>query len=645
MIQKLQFRPGIVRELTDYANTGGWYDADKVRFRAGCPEKIGGWQAVTPEIFQGSCRQQHEWSTLAGVRYLALGTHLKLYILWGSAYYDITPIRATFGPLPADTASGGGTVGPFLTYLRPNQIEVHVPAHGPAAPGDFVTFSGVTTPVDVYPVAELNGEFQVVSVPDSDHIVIAGTETMTNPGITGGGAGVNATFQIEVGADVAIIGTGWGVPPWDGYQDPPMTSAQATGWGTSFDPTLLSPAGYDVNQIRLWDLDNFGEDLVANIRQGPIYYWHQALGLNSRALPLTQSVTVPNPPGADIVFTPDNPPNFATQIIVSPNDRHLIALGCDDIGATAADPMLVRWSDAESAYTWTPTRSNSAGSQRLSLGSFIVCGLRTRQEILIWTDLGLWSMKYIATPYIFGFDVVSEGLSIIGPNAGINAANVVFWMDRGIFYSYTGQVQELPCTVKDYVFSNLNYTQQYKIFAAHNHAFSEVLWFYPSAASNENDSYVLYNYVDQTWSIGTLVRTSWLDMGRSNYPTATDTFGILYFHELGDDAGPDPLVAYVESSDLDDSGGDKFLFMSRLLPDVLFRGNSPTQTVGVTILARNTPGSLKQTAAQMTIAPTTVQKFVRVRARQLSVRVESDALGVGWRLGTLRADLQPDGHR
>jgi hypothetical protein len=398
-----------------------------------------------------------------------------------------------------------------------------------------------------------------------------------------------------------------------------------------------------VNQLRLWDLDNFGEDLVANLRGGPIYYWHQGNGLGKRALPLTSSTMV-----GSVTFTPVQVPTQARQALVSPNDRHLIAFGCDwpETGITTADLLLVRWSTEEDAYTWQPLRTNSAGSQRLSAGSYIICAMRTRQEILIWTDLGLWSQKYIGAPYYFGFDSIAEGLSIIGPNAGINAGNVVYWMDRGLFYAYTGQVQELPCTLKDFVFNDFNYLQGYKVYAAHNHAFSEVTWFYPSAASIENDTYVTYNYNDQVWTKGTLERTAWLDMGRANYPVATDRVnGLIYYHEYGDDSNGSPLPAYIDSADIDIDGGDHYLFISRLIPDVTFRGTAELQAVGVTVFTRSAPSKPKAVAAQIQVTPNSAEQYIRVRDRQVSIRVESTDLGVGWRLGTLRTDMQPDGRR
>jgi hypothetical protein len=634
-LQKLQFRPGIVREATEYSNSGGWWDADKVRFRMGYPEKIGGWAPVTKESFLGTCRSLHEWSSLEFDRYIALGTELKAYILWGSNYYDITPIRTVIGPL----------VDPFETYLAPNQLKVHVPNHGPAGVRDFVRFSGVididedTPALDVWPAEMLNQEFQVVEVIDADYFVIVmpGNLAMTVTGIVGGGPNVSATFTIPSGLNDAVIGMGWGIPPWGGHA--PLSTAPPVGWGIPFDPRLLSPLGGEVNQLRLWDFDNFGEDLVMNIRGAGIYYWHEVAGLTQPATPLDQEVMV-----GGVTFTPLEAPRWAAQVVVSPNDRHLIAMGCDEAGALARDPLLVRWSNAEDAYDWQPRRDNSAGGQRLNAGSYIIAGMRTRQEIIIWTDLGLWSMKYIGSPYIFGFDQVGEGISIIGPNAAINIGNMLFWMDRGIFYSYTGQVQELRSTVKDYVFHNLNYQQAYKVIAGHNHAFSEVMWYYPSAGSNEIDRYVIYNYIDQNWSIGQLQRTSWLDMGRANYPIAT-AHGKLYYHEYGDDADQDELPAWIESADIDADGGHKFLFMGRLIPDVEFRGNAETQQVGISILTRRHPNTAKKVRLRLMVTPHTKEQSIRVRARQISFRVESEHKGVGWRLGTVRTDMQPDGQK
>ena len=625
-LSKLTFTPGINREISNYSGSGGWYESDKVRFRQGYPGEIGGWLNVVSTPFQGVCRHIHQWSDLESNRYIALGTSSHLYILWSEQYYDITPARTTI------TGTNPFTSGPVSSTT----MTVTATAHG-AMVGDYVSFSGATTNCDNYTPAVLNQQYQVTSIVDANHFTI----TMPSPAATGGQTGggtVTMTFLIPSGADDAVVGQGWGIPPWGGTAP---GAGISTGWGVPFDLTQLYPVDPTVNQLRIWDLDNFGEDLVANIRGGEIYYWHRGLGLNSRALSLNQTVNV-----GGIIFTPADVPVHANQIIVSPNDRHLIAMGCEDIGSSTPDLLLIRWSDAEDAYTWTPLRTNSAGGQRLGSGSFIIAGMRTATNILIWTDLGLWTMSYIGLPYVFGFQEIAEGLSIMGPNAAINIGGAVLWMDRGIFYSYTGQVQELACAVKDYVFGDLNYLQSYKIYCGHNHAFSEVFWFYPSAASQENDRYVVYNYAEQLWSMGQLERTAWLDMGRDSYPVATDRVNsLLYYHEYGQDANGQPMSCYIDSADIDLTGGDHYMFLSRFLPDVVFRGNGQQQEIGVTIYGRPAPLKPKVALTQLQVTPYTGQQYIRVRERQVSFRFESETLGTGWRLGTVRADWQPDGRR
>jgi hypothetical protein len=651
-LSKIQFQPGIVKETTNYTQSGGWFDCDKVRFRAGMPEKIGGWTPIVSTPFLGTCRYIHQWSDYEGNhQFLGMGTSSKLYILWSSAYYDITPIRKTMSnlvPVPGES-------GPLcaLGSTSPPQMYVYAPGSG-AAIGDYFTLAGAAA-FDVFTAAMLNGQqFQVTGYytvsgsMNPDYLLFeAPAQTLSSVPVYGGGAAVTATFYNSSGLPDAVIGQGWGIAPWSGWYPTmgtyPQPSPPATGWGVAYDPTTLNPVDPTINQIRLWTLDNFGEDLVACVRGGAIFYWHQQLGLNSPALPLTQPVNVN---GVD--FTPDNVPETAVSVLVSPNDRHLIAYGCEDFGQTVANPLLVRWSAQEDAYTWSPLRTNDAGSQPLSAGSYIICALRTTGgQILIWTDLGLWLQQYIGMPYVFGFQPVAQNLSIIGPNAMVNAASVVMWMDRGIFYSYTGTVQELPCSVKDYIFSNLNYTQAYKVYAGHNHALSEVWWFYPSASSTENDSYVIYNYGEQLWSVGSMDRTAWLDMGRANYPVAADRANsLIYYHEYGDDDNGQPLTAWIDSADIDASGGDHYLYLQRFVPDVEFRGTGgQQQAVGVTIFGRSEPLRPKSTLATLTVTPMTGQQYIRLRERQISFRFQSDGLGVGWRLGTIRADWQPDGRR
>jgi hypothetical protein len=646
-LSKIQFQPGIIKETTNYTQSGGWYACDKVRFRAGMPEKIGGWTPIVATPFLGTCRYIHQWANREGnQQYLGLGTSDKLYILWSNSYYDITPVRLVMASLPPVPGQTGGPLGAL--GAGSSQMVLYAAGNG-ASIGDYFTLTGATG-FDVFTPAMLNGQqFQVLGYEnmDPDYLLFQAPAQTLSPVPVYGGGTPTATFYVSSGLSDAVVGQGWGLPPWGGWYVTmgayPAPSPPATGWGIPFNPQTLNPVDPTINQIRLWSLDNFGEDLVACVRGGPIYYWHQQLGLSSPAVPLTEDINVD---GVD--FKADNVPANAIQILVSPNDRHLIAYGCPDFGQTDADPLLVRWSSQEDAYTWTPLRTNDAGSQPLSAGSYIICALRTAGgQILIWTDLGLWLQQYIGMPYVFGFQPVAQNLSIIGPNAMVNAASVVMWMDRGIFYSYTGTVQELPCSVKDYVFSNLNYTQAYKVYAGHNHAMSEVWWFYPSANSQENDSYVIYNYGEQLWSTGMIDRTAWLDMGRANHPVATDRANsLIYYHEYGDDANGEPLVAWIDSADIDASGGDHYLYLQRFVPDVAFRGSAgQNQAVGVTIFGRSAPLQPKSTLAVLTVTPITGQQYIRLRERQISFRFQSDGLGVGWRLGTIRADWQQDGRR
>ena len=652
-LSKIQFQPGIIKETTNYSNSGGWFDCDKIRFRAGMPEKIGGWQAIIRQPFLGTCRYLHQWSDLeSNGQYLGLATSSKLYILWSQALYDITPIKASVSLAPDGLGNG-----PFCAPGAASSLMyVYVPSSG-AQIGDFFRISGVDAGFDIFTPDMLNQEFQVVGYygDNTDYLLFqAPAQTPSPTMVCGGGSNGVATIFISSGLDDAVVGQGWGIPPWGGWaasmgpwtsdQNPPNPpSPPSVGWGQSFDPSQLNPVDPTVNQIRLWSLDNWGEDLVANIRNGPIYYWHDALGLTAHALPLTEPVTVNGVP-----FVPDNVPLTALQVLVSPNDRHLIAFGCNDFGQTIANPLLVRWSDQENAYSWTPLRTNSAGSQPLSAGSFIICALRTVSgQILIWTDLGLWLMQYIGMPYVFGFQPIAQGLSIIGPNAMTNAAGNVFWMDHGTFSVYSGGVQELPCAVKDYVFGDLNYRQGYKVYCGHNHAFGEVIRFYPSAAATEVDSYVTYNYEQQLWAVGKLERTAWLEMGRGDYPVATDRQNhLVYYHEFGNDNDGAAMPAWIDSADIDASGGDHFLYLQRFVPDVYFRGNAGTnQSLGVTIYGRSEPLKAKNIWAQLEVTPMTGQQFIRVRDRQISFRFQSDGVGTSWRLGTIRADWQPDGRR
>jgi len=621
-LKKFSFAPGIVKETTAYANEGGWFDGDKVRFRAGLPEKIGGWTKVTTATYQGSCRALHEWAALDTNRFLAIGTHLRYYILWGSQIYDITPVQktSTLAANPLTAAAPPATT-----------ITVHDVAHK-AAVGNYVIISGAAA-FGPYAAADLNREFTITQIVDADNYLINGGKAAASA-VSGGGSTVTLTYLIPPGLDVAVPGTGWGAPPWGGL--PVQTGETAPpykgGWGQPY--YVTGEGTVPVNQIRLWSQDNFGEDLVFNIRRGAIYYWTRANGVNQRAVPLTSL------PGAP---TPAWTPLWAFEVMVSEVDRHVIAIGTNDYQQNFLDPMLVRWSDAENIVDWEPRRDNSAGGQRLSSGSQLLGALRTRQEILIWTDHNLQSMRFIGAPYWFSFNLIAENVSLLCPSGAVNADGRVFWIDKNGFYVYSGQVQALPCTVRDYVFHDFNYSQSWKVTAGHNHNFQEVIWFYPSANSMEVDRYVTYNYVDNVWSIGSLKRTCWLDHGYSDsYPVGAAD-GYLWNHEKGDDADGVAIDAWIESSDVDLDDGEHFIFVRRTVPDVTFRGGGNAQSLNLSLKFRPSPGVPYDAPVTTTVVPGTKYCWTRKRGRQMVMRLESNSPGTSWRAGAMRFDLQPDG--
>lgn len=652
-LTKIQFRPGINRESTSYAAEGGWFDCDKVRFRAGMPEKIGGWQRATAQKFLGSCRSMHEWAALDSNSFLSLGTHLKFYVMWGSSYYDITPIRVLRADMPDN---------PFTTAAESGFLVVHHPDHL-ATIGDFVVFEGATAAFDPFPsnpdphptytAAVLNREYQITEIVDNDHYKIYTGIPSEAAGMPAGGMGGTlavATYQIHTGLDVAVPGTGWGAPPWGGLPlaegggDPvppnPTAPPHKGGWGMPY-YVFQEEGSVPTNQIRLWAQDNFGEDLLFNIRGGAVFYWKRTSGVNSRAVELKDVV-----PPLGVTVNEDWIPRWAFETLVSEVDRHAIAVGTNDVLQDFLDPMLIRWSTAENVLDWEPRRNNSAGSLRLSSGSRLRGVLRTRQEILIWTDKNLQSMRFIGSPYWFGLNLIAENVSTLCPSAAINAGGRVFWMDRNGFYTYAGQVQELPCTVRDYVFSDFNIGQSWKVTAGHNHNFQEVTWFYPTADSQENNRYVMYNYVENAWSYGTLTRTCWLDqVWADSFPVATGKDGVLYHHEKGDDDGDDPMGAWVESTDVTIQDGDRYMFIRRLVPDFAFRGSSDRQAVGVSVRMRQAPGAFFTTEVRASVNPYTKYNWIRARGRQMVVRIESSEKGTGWRAGALRFEMQADGKR
>ena len=618
---KYKFKPGVDKEGTNYSNENGWFNSDKIRFRKGRPEKIGGWEKTSSNTFTGTCRAIHLYKDIEQNKYTILGTHQKLYVKDGVNFYDVTPIRAT-------TSAGDVT---FSASNGDATITVSDTAHG-AVQNDFVTFSGATSLGGNVTAAVLNQEYQIATIVNANSYTIeakdtSGSTVTANSSDTGnGGSSVVGAYQINVGLDVYVQSTGWGVDTWG-----------AGGFGSS---TSIS----STNQLRLWSIDNFGDDTIALPRGGALYYWDESSGVSTRAV------------AASTLAGASDVPVAALQIMMSDVDRHVIAFGCNAIGSTDINPMLVRFSDAESAVDWTPTATNSAGGVQLSTGSQIIGAYRTRQEIIIFTDAGLVSMRFVGAPFIFSFNEVASGISMISPNAVTSGANSVYFMDNGGFYQYSGTAQRLPCTVLDHVFNDINLEQSFKIFAADIPTHNEVVWFYPSASSDEIDRYVTFNYLENTWSIGTtndgFTRTAWNPAHINNYPLAagkldTSNSNYLYNHEFGYSADGSEFTAFIESSDFDlDPAGENFMFVSKIIPDIEYRGSSDTgNTVTFTIKGRDYPLQDLSTLSTISVTPNSTFTNTRARSRQSAIRIESTGANFGWRLGDIRLELRQDGKR
>ena len=625
---KYIFKPGIDREGTDYSNEGGWYDANLVRFRKGRPEKIGGWSKNTLNTFLSTCRALHAWVNLELTKYLGLGTTWKYYVLQGNVFNDITPLRVT-------TSAGDVT---FSASDGDATITVTDASHGAVA-NDFVTFSGAATLGGLITAEVLNQEYQIATITSVNVYTIEakdtdGDEVTANSSDSGSGGGsVVGAYQINVGLDVFVEGSGWGAGTW--------------GAGTWGSVSAISAS----SQLRNWSHGNFGEDLVLNPRGGGVYYWDQSGGATTRA------VAVSDLSGAILA------PTIALQVLVSDIDRHVVCLGADPINSSnqrtsSSDPMFICWSDQENVTDWEPIATNTAGSLRLSSGSEIIGGLSSREEILIWTDTSMYSMSYIGPPFTFGVNLINQGVGLIGPKAAVNTPDGVYWMDRKGFYKYSGSVQLVPCSVHYYVFSDFNQGQYFQTFGFVNKQFNEVGWFYCSSGETTIDRYVVYNYAENTWTIGQLSRSAWMDEGIFESPIATYTtsnVGYLYDQETGNDADGSPMDnVYIQSSDFDmHPDGDYYTFIRKVIPDVKFTGNGGSdQTINFVLKSRNFPGDSLTTDTTQTVTSTTQRLDTRIRARQLAFRIESDddnsseiRLGVGWRLGDTRMDVKPDGRR
>jgi len=624
-LQKFIFNPGINKEGTDYTAEGGWFDANLVRFRKGLPEKIGGWVKYLTSSIQGKGRKLHAYVTLNGTRIFAIGTTFKLYWQEGDNYNDITPIRST-------TSAGDVT---FSASDGSSTITVTDTAHG-ADLNDFVTFSGAASLGGNITATVLNQEYQVTAVTSANAFTITAKDTdgvtvTANSSDTGnGGSSTVGAYQISVGLDVFVSGTGW--------------SAGAWGSGTWGSTSSLAAN----NQLRLWSIDNFGEDLIANVRAGGIFFWDFS-SASQRAVALSS------------IANANQVPTLGLQVLVSDIDRHVIVLGADPMDGSvrsgAIDPLLIAFSDQENPLDFEPRATNTAGSLRCSAGSEIIGGLRARQETLVWTDAALYSLQFIGPPNTFGLTLVNEGVSLIGPNAAINSPTGVYWMDKKGFYTYNGSVVPLPCSVHSFVFDDINEDQAFQVFGFLNKQFDEVGWFYCTSGSVTIDRYVVFNYVEQTWAIGELSRTAWLDEGIVAFPRAAgyaDGNNYIYSHETGhDDDGVPMDNVFIESADFDIGDGEEFQFIRRFIPDVKFTGDSgSTQTLNVVLKARDFPGQSLTTDQTTAFTASTTKVDTRARARQAAVRFESDddadtgaRLGVGFVIGATRLDLQPNGRR
>lgn len=708
-LKKLQPRPGVNKENTRYANENGWYDSEKVRFRQGTPEKIGGWQRISSYTFLGICRSLWNWVTLGAANLIGVGTNLKFYISNGGVYYDVTPIRAT-------TTLGAN---PFAINGTTTTVTVTAASHG-ATTGDFVAFSGATGTNS----ATLNAEYQLTVVNANSYTIT--TATVLTPAGSEGGSAVVAAYQISTGPATQLPLTGWGAGPWN-----------AGSWGNGVSSTV---------SLRLWSQNNYGQDLIFGYRGGPIYYWSAANGTNTRAVLLSSTggsvtftsasptlVTLTTPlsngtpvqfaatsslpsgvsanttyylenvvdnitanisltPGGALINTAStgsgayislivDVPTVQNFVYVSDN-RFVFALGCNDYGSAIQNPMLIRWSNFENPTDWTPSIGSQAGSVTLSHGSEIVTAVQTRQETVVFTDSALYSLQYLGSPGVWGSQILGDNVSIIGPNAAVIASGRVFWMGVDKFYVYDGRVNTLNCDLRKYIYNDINLGQNQQVFCSTNEGFNEVWWFYCSitgpngtgTVANPNttiDRYVIYNYVENdgkggigVWYHGSMQRTAWLDSGLRNYPMAATYSYNLVNHEYGVDneetATTLPIEAYISSSEFDIDDGDRFGFIYRMLPDVTFNGSTAASPSAVMTLipmqnsgsGYNTPTSVAGSdnatvtrTAEVPIEQFTGQVYIRVRGRQIIMKIASSGLGVQWQLGYPRIDIRPDGRR
>tara|TARA_R100000664_G_C2751392_1_gene138688 strand:- start:437 stop:2323 length:1887 start_codon:yes stop_codon:yes gene_type:complete len=626
-LTKLQFRPGINRDVTSYSNEGGWVDCEKIRFRLGYPEIIGGWEKYSSQTYIGTVRSLFNWVALDGDDLLGIGTHQKFYVEQGAEFYDITPIRATTTNGITFSATDGSST-----------ITATDSAHG-AVEGDFVTLSGASSLGGNITAAVLNQEYQIVSVPSTSTYTFVAKDTSgatvtANSSDSGnGGSGVDGVYQINTGLNTSVGGTGWGTGTW----------GRGT-WGSGTDITT-------VTQLRTWSQDNFGEDLLFNPRDGAIFFWDKSDGLTQRAVNITS------------LTNSIDAPTIAKQIMVSDNDRHVIAFGCNPVGSGEQDPLLIRFSDQENVLDWLPKATNTAGDLRIGSGSEFVKAIETKREIVIFTNNSVHSMQFIGAPFTFGIQPISSHITIMGSNAAVAVNESIFWMGKENFYIYDGQVKELPCTVKEKVFFDFNSSQPDKVFAGVISEFTEVIWFYCSDANSvanggdgENDKYVIFNYGEGVWYYGSLSRTAFIDRGIRQFPIAAGG-QYLYNHEIGYLDDGSAIVSSIESSPIDVGDGDRFVSISRIIPDLTFNGSGATSpVVDITVKGGDFPGgsygqsdlsSVTRTATSSTVPfeQYTNKADIRVRGRTFALKVDSTQANVRWRLGSPRIEVRQDGRR
>lgn len=611
---KLQFRPGVVKESTQYGSSPHWYDCDYVRFRMGLPEVIGGWQKAYGEQLLGSARSLSAWTSLSSRNFIFIGTSKKSYVFDGGSYKDITPLRST-----ATLASN-----PITTTSSQTRVVVSHTSHE-AQVGDFVTISGASS-VGGIPADSINRNLEILTVINANSYEVD-TGASATSSVSGGGAAVSVSYEIHVGLDSQAFGGGWGAGPYS-----------RNGWGSVYD---VSIAG---DQLRLWSQSNYGEDLIFTPRDSPIYYWDSSAA--SRGVELSTIA------GASFA------PSVAKEVFVS-QERHVMAFGCNPVDSSVQDDMLIRFSSKEDYLDWFPDQENSAGDIRIPVGAAFITHQQTQSEILVWTESALHSVRYVGAPLYYGISVVANKTTIMGPKSKAAVGDVVYWMGVNKFYRYDGRVSPIPCTVEDYVFSDINLDQSWKIYAGSNTSHNEIFFFYPSRSSSEINRYVCYNYVDNLWYHGSLARTAWLDRSVYQYPFAIGPDGYGYFHEFGlVDGSTNPgtgIPAYIESGPVElGEAGESYMFVDQIIPDLTFRGStSETPTATLTITPRRFPGSATGSPASehaIRSATGTIERFteimnIRVRGHQATMKISSNQPGTTWRLGVPRVRVRPDGRK